>query len=296
LKLRVVDENCSDSNSAILSVWRPTEDVQQCLKENQSYHLYHVSASGIRFGELQLNSMKQTRWQAIKNGRVHDLERSVTSFQTANQSGFKPPFNELDVVGLVVFVAQQPNKNSFQTAVLSDGINYFGIKCWVSFDDYALTNVIVTGSFLSFSNLQWRSLASKDLKIPFAFVHEGTLVSSRPAQKHLQSALNDLKRILSDPGECISQAALHVNNFFGNIAPNSIPRRLSADDRKGMYTPTCSNEGKSTPSSATASNPSGCRTRLLEKYGTPPSLSPWIPTPSPDVRHKFKPPAKAGDK
>ena len=45
----------------------------------------------------------------------------MTSFQTANQLGFKPFFNELDVVGLVVFVAQQPNKNSFQTAVLSDG-------------------------------------------------------------------------------------------------------------------------------------------------------------------------------
>lgn len=144
-----------------------------------------------------------------------EFGRCVTSFQTASQPGFKPAFNELDVVGLVVFVAQQPNRNSFQTAVLSDGnlpswfqytfifpefnlskikhfhmkfltwdllllgINYFGIKCWISFDDYALTNVIVTGSFLSFSNLQWRSLASKDLKIPFAFVHEGTLVSSR---------------------------------------------------------------------------------------------------------------------
>ena len=52
------------------------------------------------------------------------FERSSTSFQAASQPGFKPLFNELDVVGLVVFVAQQPNKNSFQTAVLSDGNNY----------------------------------------------------------------------------------------------------------------------------------------------------------------------------
>merc|ERR1712071_147412 len=231
-----------------------------------------------------------------KNGRVHDLERSVTSFQTANQSGFKPPFNELDVVGLVVFVAQQPNKNSFQTAVLSDGTNYFGIKCWISFEDYALTNVIVTGSFLSFANLQWRSLAAKDLKIPFAFVHEGTLVSSRPASKHLDSALNDLKRMLSDPAECIRQAGLHVSSFFGNITPNATTRKFAADEKKAACTPNYSIEGSknNTPSSTTsnASNPSVCRTRLLEKYGAPPSLSPWNSTPSPDVRQKFKPPAK----
>jgi len=71
LKLRIVNWNCYSSNSAMLSVWRPTENVQHCLKENQSYHLYHIIASGIRFGELQLNSLKQTRWQEIKNGQVH---------------------------------------------------------------------------------------------------------------------------------------------------------------------------------------------------------------------------------
>lgn len=49
------------------------------------------------------------------------FERSVTSFSTANQNGFKPMFYELDLVGLVVYVGQQQVKGPFQTAVLTDG-------------------------------------------------------------------------------------------------------------------------------------------------------------------------------
>lgn len=67
LKLRLMDWRGDATNTAMLSVWRPTEDMQQHLKENHSYHLYHVTASGMRFGELQLNSLKQTRWQEMKD-------------------------------------------------------------------------------------------------------------------------------------------------------------------------------------------------------------------------------------
>ena len=114
-------------------------------------------------------------------------------------------FNELDIVGLVVFVGQhQQKKSSFQTTILSDGNflfmdiyyfdfiddvslsfffkgnTYFGVKCWASLEEYALADVVVVGAFLAFSNLQWRAMDCKTgSKIRFAFIHEGTLVSSR---------------------------------------------------------------------------------------------------------------------
>lgn len=64
-KVRVVDRY-NTNNTAIVSVWRPSEDIIQTLKEGRSYHLYNVVAGGLRLGELQLNSMKNTIWEALK--------------------------------------------------------------------------------------------------------------------------------------------------------------------------------------------------------------------------------------
>lgn len=68
MRLRVIDwRNKDPTHSAIVSVWRPNEDVQHHLKENRSYHLYSVSAGGLRFGELQLNSSSHTVWKEMKD-------------------------------------------------------------------------------------------------------------------------------------------------------------------------------------------------------------------------------------
>lgn len=45
----------------------------------------------------------------------------MVPFSVANEIGFKPIFNELDIVGLVVYVGQKQVKDPFQTCVLSDG-------------------------------------------------------------------------------------------------------------------------------------------------------------------------------
>jgi hypothetical protein len=131
LRMRLVDWQSNESTSAMLSVWRPSDDLRTMIKENHAYRLYHVTTSGLRFGEIQLNYVKQTRWDEIKDSSntrnrpqvasVPQFQRTVTSFQAASQRGFKPSFNELDLVGLVVHVVKPPNKSSFQTAVLYDG-------------------------------------------------------------------------------------------------------------------------------------------------------------------------------
>lgn len=67
LKLRVVDCRATTLNSAIVSIWRPNEELQHHLKEGRAYHLYNVNAAaGLRNGELQLNAMKNTVWKEAK--------------------------------------------------------------------------------------------------------------------------------------------------------------------------------------------------------------------------------------
>ena len=67
LRMRLVDWQSNDSTSAVLSVWRPSDDLSTMIKENHAYRLYHVTTSGLRFREIQLNSVKQTRWDEIKD-------------------------------------------------------------------------------------------------------------------------------------------------------------------------------------------------------------------------------------
>ncbi|XP_057378960.1 uncharacterized protein LOC130701035 [Daphnia carinata] len=301
LKVRVVDVRVTSSNSAIVSIWRPTEDLQHYLREGRVYRLYNVNAAGLRFGELQLNATKNTSWSEMKQTSatplLQSLARSVTPFSAANQFGFKPMFNELDIVGLVVYVGQQQSKGPFQTAILSDGTTYFGVKCWGSLEDYALADVIVVGSFLAFSNLQWRATACRTAsKLQFAFIHEGTLVSSRPALKHLDAALQDLKQSVKDPSGCVTEAEGQVDVLLGNATPQQATPKYGNEvsGRRGMFTPTgvvCSTNGKKSET-PTSTNHTINRARLLEKYPEPPALSPWNGCASPLVRQKFKPPAR----
>ena len=115
------------------------------------------------------------------------------------------------------------------------------------------------------------------------------VLTPRPALKHLDSALKQLKMVLNDPTGCIAEAEAHVANFFGNVIPHSSTPKYGNDERRGILTPNTSVDAKRTPAS---SNLAVCREKLLEKYGIPPSLTPWNGIPSPLVRQGFKPPAR----
>lgn len=263
------------------------------------------------------------------------LSRMVTCFETACQPSFKPPFNELDLVGLVVYVGEHQGKGPFQTIVLSDGksrssfdyeffyikldvfplgSSFFGVKCWSSLEEYSLADTIKTGTFLAFSNLQWRTTASRTTsRVPFAFIHEGTLVSSRytlvtlcnfvlccykfllncrPALKHIASALEELKRNIPDTATCISEAEEQMAQLLGSTTPHSATPKFSNDLRRNMFTPSGAPTIDGRKETPTSTNPTVSRARLLEKFGNPPALTPLNNVSSPHVRQKFKPPAR----
>ena len=117
----------------------------------------------------------------------------------------------------------------------------------------------------------------------------------RPAAKHLDQSLKHLKQLLNDPAACVTEAESHLTQLLVNngTPSTSTPNQSMIDGTKGLITPTYSTDGqKETPSSSSVSNQPVGRSRLLEKYGPPPSLLPLNITPSNTVRQRFKPPAK----
>jgi hypothetical protein len=86
----------------------------------------------VRNGDLKLSARRQTVYQlaSCSNGNFH--ERRVTSFSEVTNIDFRPPFRELDVVGVVVYIGPAPQGNSgFQTVYLADtDMNVLGLAFW----------------------------------------------------------------------------------------------------------------------------------------------------------------------
>ncbi len=118
-------------------------------------------------------------------------------------------------------------------------------------------------------------------------------LSNRPAQKHLDAALQNLKQSVSDPASCVTEAEEQVNILLGSATPQSATPKYGIQAGR-MLTPNgfCSVDVKKEDTPTSSNNVAVSRARLLEKYGAPPALSPWSTSASPHVRQKFKPPAR----
>ena len=111
--------------------------------------------------------------------------------------------------------------------------------------------------------------------------------------KHLEISLQELKQSISDPSVCITEAELQVVAILGNTTPQSGTPRFGKDVRRsGAFTPTGVYSVDVKKDDTPSTSASVTRSRLLEKYGTPPALSPSFANASPHVRQKFKPPAR----
>lgn len=114
----------------------------------------------------------------------------------------------------------------------------------------------------------------------------------RPAAKHLELAMNNVKIAISDAKACIIDAQQHVHTWMSSSTP-SVITPSSADMTALHRTPNQpTGGGKETPTLGSAKQAIS-RARLLDKYGTPPTLPALNVTPTHNVRQRFKPPALA---
>ncbi|CAH0385559.1 unnamed protein product [Bemisia tabaci] len=104
LKVRIVEGSASHSNSrssAILTVWRPPEDVSLLLKEGSFMNIYNVLPSSSRYGDdISLSTSFHTRYELVSKDMNHPLCREVSHFAEISN----PKFGEVDVVGIVIHI------------------------------------------------------------------------------------------------------------------------------------------------------------------------------------------------
>jgi len=210
LKVRIADYLCKGQarQTALLSIWRPSEEVMHLLSEGSRLRIYHLTAAGVRnrpgASELQLSATRTTRYEELPSDpdvkRVVYMPRQAGSFDEL-RCGSLQSFSEVDVVGVVVFCSPVSTlsspSSSMQTVYLSDeDSNLVAIKFWGGLKAVAVEDLIKPCSFICCTNLTVRP--DDRIQCPSLTFTELSTLTLKPREPHLRTALHNLHQSIPD--------------------------------------------------------------------------------------------------
>ncbi|XP_074621370.1 uncharacterized protein LOC141879914 isoform X2 [Acropora palmata] len=208
LKVRITDysRKSQEKQNALLSIWRPSEEIMQLLNEGSRLRIYHLSSAGVRIrhgrSELQLSASRSTRYEALRSDRdvLRDsyLPRQTCSFHDLRHRGLSLQYSEVDIVGLVVFCSPlssfSSSSSSLQTVYLSDEENNLvAVKFWGGLKVFAVDDLIKPRCFICCSNL---TVLPEDhlSQCPSLTFSELSSLTQKPREIHLRNALQNLQK------------------------------------------------------------------------------------------------------
>ncbi|XP_066949645.1 breast cancer type 2 susceptibility protein-like isoform X2 [Macrobrachium rosenbergii] len=210
LKIRVMDTNGS---CAILSVWRPSEELQQTLLEGKIFRIFYVVAAGYRRDCLQLTATRQTRWEDIGTETDHsfpDCCRHATPLCLTLSETLQPAWNEVDVVG-VVFRIGQMDQGSQLVHIVDHHINILALRFWGGLKECGVEDIVSCESIVSVSNGSWRGYSGG--RCACVHVTELSVVSISPRHSHLVEAFEHLKKNIEDVKALTSKADMKLDGY-----------------------------------------------------------------------------------
>ncbi|XP_046391019.1 breast cancer type 2 susceptibility protein homolog [Ischnura elegans] len=211
LKVRLVDaKRPIIPKSAVLTIWRPSEDIISLLsKEGSILKIFGVTANGMRSNFIQLSSGKHTRYKLKKSQTLMEssyptlrreiLWRRFDDYEFNSGQGChspQPPFGEVDIIAMVIRVEEIPNEgkhSGFQHVYVagSDG-SLLKIAFWGGIQEFAVEEFLYRGSVVVILNLQWRRLHGLH-KIATAQAVETSSFTLNPQEERLKKTLRDFK-------------------------------------------------------------------------------------------------------
>ncbi|NXP43857.1 BRCA2 protein, partial [Heliornis fulica] len=242
-KLSVVDYKKQENHQGvILSIWRPLLDVCSLLKEGSRYRIYQLSTSQSKgrsdSANIQLTATKKTQYLQLSVSQEILAQiffpRKALKFTSLLDPSFKPPYAEVDLVGVVVSVS----RTGFTTMVyLSDeSYNLVAVKIWMDLRHFAIEDIVVRSSFVSVSNLQWQPEFRSG--IPVLSAGELSVFSASPKESYLQEKVNELKSMIENVASFCSDAESKLINLLQRNL--SLPQSLSKRCGLECPSPSCS--------------------------------------------------------
>ncbi|XP_076646165.1 uncharacterized protein LOC143355318 [Halictus rubicundus] len=211
LKIRIVEEE----TSAILSIWTPNEEVTDILKEGNCITVCNVTPSMKRGNDLQLTAGWNTLFSRINTSDKLYPQRTCTSLCDINKPNYAPAYGELDTVGIVVYIVNEPyGMKNFQATYLACPYTesqsfYISVLFWHGISAYGYAEILTIGSFIACSNLEWRRATS--WSIPMTYCTDRSTFTQNPKQNHLQGPFDELKRLVTDTSSYVSKCAAEMS-------------------------------------------------------------------------------------
>lgn len=267
LKFKVADE-MSFGHTAIVTIWKPTDDMFSLIQEGAVYEMTSAKTRGFEANEMQIYAGKETIFKKLCSDRVPSIycRRHISISEIVPIDA--PELNELDTTGIVVHVGD--DTNVFQAVYVADAdCNIVRINFWMGLTKYAYDDVVKPKRFLAIKNLQWRS-TSNSKPIPCAYASDFSTFTENPTSPELLSAISNLKLKFESVNmeefidECMEKIQSQKSPFQTPARTESMPLMQSPGSSL-LTTPTNISLGHSSNQS---------RIEQLNKYGDAMPLPP----------------------
>ncbi|XP_036027806.1 breast cancer type 2 susceptibility protein [Onychomys torridus] len=327
-KLRVTSYK-GEEKSSLLSIWRPSSDLQSLLIEGKRYKIYHlaVSKSRSKFERLsiQLTATKRTQYQQLPAANETLAQvyqpREPLHFSRLLEPAFRPPCSEVDLVGVVVSVVK--TTGLAPVVYLSDEcLNLVVVKFGVDLNEDIQPRVLIAAS-----NLQWYPESRSGM--PALFAGGFSIFSTSPKEVYFQERVNRMKQAIENidtfykeaekklshllhgdspqwptptkASTCPAPELLATGGQFVRFSPNSeqsYPSPLSHCTPKEKSAPLAQMASKSCDGDRESEDPKTCKKRraldFLSRLPLPPPVSPICTFVSPAAQKAFQPPRSRG--
>ncbi|XP_066600319.1 breast cancer type 2 susceptibility protein-like isoform X2 [Prorops nasuta] len=244
LKARVVDKQAI----AILTIWSPSDDIIDIIKEGNCISVCNAIAAGRRLGELQI-TVGRNAFLLREAQNVPYPQRTYTPLIEIANIGFNPMYGEIDTIGVIVSISNAPyGMKNFESINLacpngdSSESSYLSILFWQGVKSYGYADMFNIGSVVACSSLEWRR--SSSWNIPVVYCTERTAFTRNPKNGHLQQSFKNLEKLVKNQSayaeECASKIAVELQKKPGSRTPiyrTPDKESLNADLHKRMSVP-----------------------------------------------------------
>lgn len=222
LRFKVTDGKSFDK-TAVVTVWKPTEEIFSIIKEGTFYDLSGSTTRGMYLNELQVYAGREAFFEKVNTTTevplsLHRRHISISEIVSIDELAL----NELDTTGIVVHVGETLQK--FQPVYIADSArNIVCINFFESVKKFAYEDVVQVKRFLAIKNLQWRK-SSNSKPIPCTYVTDYSIFTENPQSSELSSALTNLKMKFANVDvdtfieTCMEMVLAHNSSFQSSMS------------------------------------------------------------------------------
>ena len=221
LKLRVVNVDDWDSVSGLLTIWRPGDSWAE-VTEGHVVHVGSLVLGRVAGHTVHLTASKQTSCRLVQPDLV-PTRRRITPLSEMTRTGYKPLFNEVDLV--VVVVSVNPSRDKLTVTVTDSSLGLASITVWAGEAERRDMGVVTVlsqlGTVASCRNLEWRGERGEVTALHFT---DTSIVTVNTRDKLHQAEMEKLSGLINtDKDRFTIEAVARLTRPKLKVAPGPNP-------------------------------------------------------------------------